>query len=191
MSPKTIKTLVVVFVGLLLIIFELNWLDKSASEKKSVKADFNLEKIDAEKVEKIIIAKGEEKKELVRTGEQWMIGDKKVADTEISGFFQELRKAKILEMASKNKNNQENFGLGEGQAYLLEIVGGGKNEQKFLIGKSGVKGDSFYVKKEGSNNIYLVGGSLLSKITQSQDAWLEQEKKEGEDANAGDDKIVK
>lgn len=185
MSPKTIKTLVVVFVGLLLIIFEINWLDKSANEKKSVKADFSLEKIEAEKVEKIIITKGEEKKELVRTGEQWMIGDKKIADTEIGGFFQELRKAKILEIASKNKNNQENFGLGEGQAYLLEIVGGSKNEQKFLIGKLGVKGDSYYVKKEGSSNVYLVGGSLLSKITQAQDAWLEQEKEAEGDAAEG------
>lgn len=183
MNPKTIKTLLVIFVGLVLIIFEINWLDKSAKEKTSVKADFSLEKIDGEKVEKIIISKDAEKKELTRTDEQWLLNDKKVAAAEIEDFFTELRRAKILEIASKNKDNQANFGLTDGQAYALEIIGGSKSEQKFLIGKSGAKGDSFYVKKEGSDKVYLAGGKLLSKITQAEDAWLEQEKKEeGPDA---------
>lgn len=186
MSPKTIKALAVIFVGLLLIIFEINWLDKSASEKKSVKADFNLEKIDAEKVGKIIISKGAEKKELVRAEQGWTIGGKKVSDAEIDGFFSELRRAKILEIASKNKNNQEGFGLGDGQAYLLEIVSSGKDGQKILVGKAGSKGNSFYAKKEGSNNVYLVYGSLLSKITQTEDTWLEKEEKSEDEAAEND-----
>lgn len=173
MNPKTIKTLSVLFVGLVLIILELNWLDKSAGNQNSIQADFNLERINEAATEKIIITGGGAKKEIVKAGEKWSLGGKPVADSEIKNFFAELKNAAVLEIASKNKSNQQNFGLAEKEAYVLEIIGG-KGAQKILIGKAGAKGESFYAKKDGSDTVYLIAGSLRAKIIQSEESWLEK-----------------
>lgn len=185
MNPKTIKTLLVIFIGLVFIIFEINWLKKSENKNLPVRPDFNLEKIKEGQTEKIIIAKGEDKKEFARNGSQWLLGSKEVSDAEIKSFFEELEEMKILEIASRNKNNQENFGMEDEQVYILEFISK-ENGQKFLIGKPGLKSNSFYIKKDGSGNVYLAGGSLLSKILQTEDVWLgkENQKKNESEKNS-------
>lgn len=163
MDKKTIKTLAVIFIGLLLIIVELNWLEKSSDKKNVIKADFSLEKTKNDNTQKITIIKNNEKNEIVKTEEGWKIADAKKTEEEMKSFFEVLGKVKIKSVASKNSINDAGFGFTEAEMIELSVVNNSNEDQVILIGKMADTG-GFYIKKKDSKIIYLAEGDIRSAI---------------------------
>jgi len=189
MDSKTIKSLLIIFVGLLVIAVGFNYLDKSSREKKStVTADFDLSDFTEKTVEKIRVKKGDDEKILTNKGELWKINGEEASSDKIGSFFGGLPEMKIKEVASKNIDNHKNFGITKDDAYLLAFTQNGE-DKTFFIGKSGASPDLFYIKKKGSKNIYLVSGTLRGLISQDASAWLKEKSEEKEEENNDSDKI--
>ena len=182
MESKTIKSLLIIFVGLLAIAVGFHCLDKSSREKKSiVTADFNLSDFTEKTVEKVRIKKGNDEKILIKENESWKINGDEASPDKVSGFFSGLSEIKIKEIASKNVNNHKKFGITKDDAYLLAFTRNGE-DAVFFIGKSSVSPDLFYIKKKGSKNVYLASGALRGLISQDASAWLkEKPEKKGEE----------
>ena len=153
MDAKTIKSLLIIFIGLLVIAVGFHYLDKTSREKKSVvTADFNLADFAEKTVEKVRVKKGDDEKVLINEGELWKINGEEASSDKIINLFGDLSEIKIKEIASKNIDNHKNFGITKDDAYLLVFTQNGEDET-FFIGKSGASPDLFYIKKKGSKNI--------------------------------------
>ena len=189
MESKTIKSLLIIFVGLLAIAVGFHYLDKSSREKKSiVTADFNLSDFTEKTVEKVRIKKGNDEKILIKENESWKINGDEASLDKVSGFFSGLSEIKIKEIASKNVNNHKKFGITKDDAYLLAFTQNGE-ESMFFIGNSGASSDLFYIKKKGSKNIYLVSGALRGLISQDISVWIKEKPEEKEEENNDPNKI--
>ena len=174
MDSKTIKSLLIIFVGLLVIAVGFNYLDKSSREKKStVTADFDLSGFTEKTVEKVRVKKGDDEKILTNEGELWKINGEEISSDKIGSFFSGLSEMKIKAIASKNIDNHKNFGITKDDAYLLAFTQNGKDKM-FFIGKSGASPDLFYIKKKESKNVYLASGTLRGLISQDVSAWLKE-----------------
>lgn len=181
MDDKTIKSLLIIFAGLLVIAISFNYLDKFSLKKEaSVKADFNLSNFTKETVEKVRIKKGDDEKTLVNKDGLWKINDEIASSDKINTFFNNLKKVEIKEVVSKNPENHKNFGINEDDAYLLIFTQNGKNAV-FFIGNPGISSNLFYLKKKGSKNIYLASGLLRNIISQDTSEWLKESSEKNED----------
>ncbi len=180
MNSKTIKSLLIIFVGLLAIVVGFHYLNQSSSESKfKTTADFNLADFTEDSVKRFNIKRGDEEKAFSYEGELWKINGEEALPEKIGAFFKSIAEVKIKEVASKNPDNHENFGISKEEVYILTFNQNGK-DYVFFIGKSGSLPELFYIKKKGSRNIYLASGNLRSLISQEASQWIESEEEKEE-----------
>jgi len=98
----------------------------------------------------------------------------KLDPQEIGRFFDALHGITVTSIASKNPVNHERYDATEENGYSLVLKQNG-TETRFIIGTSGPTFNSFYIKKKDNEKLYLVQGSLRSKLTQGVTAWKKKE----------------
>ena len=120
-----------------------------------------------------IAKKGEEDRVFIKEEGAWKVNDFDVSKKEIEVFFSELSGSIVESLASKNPENHSNFELTEENGTILSVLQGDAVSM-IIIGKQGPVVDSFFARTKESNNVYLVSGSLLNKISQNADAWRDK-----------------
>lgn len=185
MNPKNIKILAIIFFALLLMT-AFPWVKENfAKEEKRQKFEnisVNFSNFTKENVEKISIKKGDEEIILTPQNDIWKLKDKEVSPEKISELFQALDEAEVQKQSSKNKENHAKFEVTPEKSHTLTITSG-ETESIFFIGKNGPSFDSFYARKKGVANVYLVNGNLKSfLLTTSADDWEKRDKVESDES---------
>lgn len=185
MNPKNIKILAIIFFTLFLVV-AFPWVKenftKEKKDKKFENISVNFSNFTEGNVEKISIKKGDEEIILAPQNGTWKLEDKEVSPEKISELFQNLDEAKIQKQSSKNKENHAKFEVTPEKAHVLTITSG-ETDSVFFIGKNGPSFDSFYARKKGVANVYLVKGNLKSFLfTTSIDDWGEKDETQSDES---------
>lgn len=169
---KNVKALLVVFAALLIVaLFPTLKKSFTKDQPETVKkTSVDLTDFSKESVQKVTIKSGEETKTLMLSGGTWKIDGEDTDPIQTDLFFDGLAEAQTIKLVSKNQDNHAKFDVTKETATLLTFAGEDE-DTTFFIGKEGPEINSFYIRKEGIANVYLVRGNLQSKVTQDALAW--------------------
>ncbi len=171
MDKRIIKITALVFLALAVIV-AYPWLrEKLSGSKTETPNSISLSGFTKDTVSKIVIAKGSDEKNLNFKDNKWFIGDDEADENKVDQFFQNLHNLKTGTMVSQNEDNQGKFNVTKDNPdFKLTLSQNGQNSV-FLIGKSGIAINDFYIRKEGIKNVYLVNGELRNALGWSVDQW--------------------
>lgn len=181
MSNKTLILLATILLGLIAIaavpkIFKQN--KTTGEELKNVSVD--LSGYTQETTTKVSFKKAEKETVLSVQNGEWQVNNEKADQAKVSSFFADLKEGKIKSLASKNDQNQKKFQVTPEDGTILTISQNGE-DQEFYIGKTGPSYGTFYIRKKGIKNVYLMESGLSEKLSWDSSQWKpEEEKTEGE-----------
>ena len=171
MDGKTLKLLAIVFVLLLGVVFYPTLQSRFAPIV--VPTEFSFAAITRTQTKKITIQQGTEEITLTPEGNSWQVGTYSASLDKIDGLFAALKDAKPESIVSRNPSNSGDYGLASDSGTLV-VFSGTAGETSVLVGSSGPTGTSFYAKKAGSNNVYLVDGTLNNLLTVQMADWRDR-----------------
>jgi hypothetical protein len=118
-----------------------------------------------------ITAPGGKPMVLAKQGGAWTINGAKAATTEVDAFFKSLTGSKDPTLVSKNPKKHAAFGADATAGTVLELRRGSHTE-KYIVGRAGDTGATFFVKQQGSKNLYEVTGDLPTQLSKDLPTWL-------------------
>jgi len=142
-------------------------------KKSSVPSEFDFSKLEKDKIDKIVIKNNGDERSLTREGDGWKLNEFEVSLGELDRFFEALAGLEVGSLVSKNPEKHAKFGLGEGEGINFSLFSGDKLAA-FVVGKTGSGINSFYIKKEGGEDIYLVHGDLRRQLLQDVSRWRDK-----------------
>lgn len=171
---KNIKTLFIVFVVLAAIAFapklkDMLSKDEPAPESKSI----DLSVFTPETVQNLTIKTGEETRTLQLKDGNWQINGEVADQNKVGLFFDQLEQVQISKLVSKNQENHANYQITKEEGIVVTFSSDA-GSQTFVIGKSGPLPGSFYIRKEGIANVYLMQGDVRSSLAQAAEQWKEE-----------------
>lgn len=171
MNPKTIKLLLFLFL-LLLAAASYPWWKTYLPQQNKLQTDseINLFDFTESNVEKILIKSTSSQLTISRDGSLWKANDVEATQSAITHFFDSLKETTILSLTSKNPENQSQYEITEDTGTLLTLTQN-SIDNSFIVGKSGIEVNTFYIRKKDSNNVYLAESALSSLLTQSLSSW--------------------
>jgi hypothetical protein len=107
---------------------------------------------------------------LERKGTRWTVNDFATDSGMVSDFFTTLRNTKVGDLVSTNPANQAAMGISKDSAWTLTFDLGGK-ARTLLVGKTGPRYATAYVRLPGQDRVYLADGNLRSEVTRPVDDW--------------------
>lgn len=171
MDKRIIKITTLIFSALAVIV-AYPWLhEKLSSPKIATPSSINFSGFTKSTVSKIVIVKGTDEKILSFRENKWFIGDDEADGVKIDQLFQNLASLKTEAMVSENEGNQGKFNVTRDNPDFKLTLTQNNQDNVFLIGKSGVAINDFYIRKEGIKNVYLVNGELRNTLNWSADQW--------------------
>ncbi len=176
MKTRTILTLVVIAIALLLIVLYPYIEETLFPQKMGNKADeIDLAYLKKDRIKEIIIDKGEHGILRLISDGGWKV-DRYMADKqEIDAFFREISNTRIGSMVSKNRANHQSFNVDDEHGYKLTIVPiSDKSEKTFIIGNEARGFDSFYIRKAGDERVYIAHSRLRRFLENDLDSWRDK-----------------
>lgn len=154
MEKKKIYILAGVFLALLVVVLILEKPYKNPDKK----ANKTLIKVDSQKVGRITIRKKEEETVLIKKGDQWVVENKNnfPADPDaIEEILKQLENLETVKLVSKNPEKANIFETNADSGIEVKAEGEGVKKIHFYVGKNGPDFNSNYIRREGSDEIYL------------------------------------
>lgn len=139
-------------------------------------------------VNRITIGKGSDQTVLEYRGDKWFVGDDEADEDKVKSLFDDLSSVKARDMVSQNEQNHAKFGVTGDAGITLTLTRSGE-DSIFFVGNAGSTPDTFYLRKSGIQNVYLVEGPLREALSVEADGWKRSE--EGEAAKEGSSEPVK
>ncbi|MEA2007002.1 MAG: DUF4340 domain-containing protein [Patescibacteria group bacterium] len=186
MNQKTLILLVTVLLGFIAIAAVPKLFKQDESKKQLNKVSVDMSGFSEETVNKVEFGSSEEKKALNLTTGQWQINGEEADQIKVKLFFDGIQKSEVLKLASKNDENHKKFQVTGDDGVVLKFFTGEK-ENEFYVGKRGPSFGTFYIRKKGIKNVYLMRGSFFENLTWVEQEWKEEKKVEEE----ADEKIPK
>lgn len=180
MNNKTLILLGAILLGLLVIAIIPTAFKKENSipeELKNVSVDIS--DFSKETVSKVTFGKQESKKTLSVASGEWFINNEKADQDKVTLFFNDIQNAKVLKASSKNTDNHKKFEVTPEEGITLVFTRDGE-EEEFYIGKQGPGFDTFYIRKKGIKNVYLMESALFGKLSWIESEWKEEQKQNEE-----------
>lgn len=107
---------------------------------------------------------------LRRTGKKWTVNGLATDSTIVANFFSTLNNTKIGALVSTNPANQAAMGVSKDSAWTLAFDLAGKTHT-LLVGKTGPRYGTAYVRLPNQDRVYLANGNLHSEVTRRRDGW--------------------
>jgi len=178
MNKKTLILLGTILLGLIVIAIVPTFFKKENSTAKELKnVSVDISDFSKETVNKVTFGKQDSKKTLSVASGEWFINNEKADQEKVALFFSDIKNAKVLEASAKNTANHKKFEVTPEEGTTLIFSENGKDEE-FYIGKQGPGFNTFYIRKKGIKNVYLMESALFEKLS-----WVEAEWKEGQEQN--------
>ncbi|MBI5414953.1 DUF4340 domain-containing protein [Candidatus Peregrinibacteria bacterium] len=125
-------------------------------------------------VDTIVISDTSSEKSFTKKDGAWNVNEFLASESELKKIFDSFSSREVQDLASKNPNNHEKFGVAEGKSIVFAMEKKGEVLWKFLIGNPGKEPQTFYIRKGGSDNVYLAKGNLREILSRNVDAWRDK-----------------
>lgn len=158
MEKKKILVLAGIFLALLVVVL----IFEKPYQAKKVRTDQYLINTDSKKIDKITIKKKDQETVLMKKGDRWFVENKGNFPADPIILTEILEKLDGLETGQLVSKNPEKVNIFEVTAESgIEVKADGEQSKiHFYIGKSGQDFNSNYVRREGSDAVYLTRESL-------------------------------
>jgi hypothetical protein len=153
MEKKKIIILAGIFLALLVVVLML----EKPYQTKVERPDKYLVAIDSQKVSTITVKKKEEETILSKKGDQWVVENKDnfPADPDVvADILKLLDGLETVQLVSKNPEKVNIFEVDTVSGIEVKAEGKGTNAH-FYVGKNGQDYNSNYIRREGSDEVYL------------------------------------
>lgn len=169
MKPQTLKVLGAAFVLLLIVSILLFW----PREEKQTDLPKSLFTTTPTEATEIQLKKGSDTVTLLKKETEWKVDDYKANDEKISKLLNSLNNLKLDRRVSLSAENHEQYAVGTESGTLISIKTGDKTDEVY-IGNSGPSAGTFYIRKDGENDVYLAAGDVLTNLTISKSGWIDK-----------------
>ncbi|MBI2644758.1 DUF4340 domain-containing protein [Candidatus Uhrbacteria bacterium] len=149
------------------------------SKKASVVSDiFDFRSLSESTAEIFTIQKGTDKKVFTKRGSDWFLDGKKAVFENIRLFFEGFQKAETKERIAKNPENHADLGVTHESGYVVTFTYDKGKSIAYIIGNSTPGETTYFMRKDGSNDVYAVTSVAFYKLSDTIDAWIEKQKEE-------------
>jgi len=167
-----------ILAGILVFLIVATFLVLERPGERSVSSDSGamLISYDSAAITKIEIRSGAERTLLQREGSGWMLTAPLRAKADDAGIHQILSKAKsmaVKALISSNPDKQSVFQV-DSMGTLVKLYEGEAERAAFRIGKPGSTYTESYVRREGSNDVYLTDGMLTYTFVKQPRDWRDK-----------------
>jgi hypothetical protein len=149
--------------------------------EKTASYDIDQEKLvdaDSASIDKIEIKSDNGNITLVRSGGEWRLSepvDSRANIQFIETALSNLGKFKLESIVSTNPDKHTNYGFTSGNQATIFVFQNGVEKGSFIIGNAGPGGNQTYVRKVGSDNVYLASNLTRSNLIKpSIDDWRDK-----------------
>jgi len=108
--------------------------------------------------------------ELTRAGSQWEVNGFHADSGAVARFWETMIDASVDGLVGRNPANHARLGVSPDSAWTLEVVGS-DGSRDILVGKSGSRYGTTYVRLPDADEVYLVEGSLRPIVTRDLESW--------------------
>lgn len=111
---------------------------------------------------------------LRRSEGAWTVNGHTTDTSTVRGFWTAVDSARVSELASRNPSHQEEMGVRGPDAVTLVFHRTDGDSVRILLGDSGPYYPSVYARLPGSNDVWLVRGSLRRQASRSLSDWRDR-----------------
>ncbi len=173
MKPKTLTTLIIIFVILSATYGIILFLNRPQPTKiEPSRIGLPLEKI--EKANKITIKKANEVITLKKENETWKVNQFKADNEIVKNFLSNLNALTIDSLTSRNEKNYPMMEVNEEKGSLVTFFQGKNIISSFFVGKEGASFQDFYLRISGKKEVYLAKGEIKFFIEKTVDDWRDK-----------------
>ena len=132
--------------------------------------DAQLDGVEATTVEAVRFVQPGQTIELRSDGDVWRVNGFRADSGSVARFFESVAEAEAGDLVATNPANHARMGVAGDSARTLEIDVGGET-RSLVVGGTGPRFSSAYVRLPGEDAVYLLEGSLRSHLTRDLDGW--------------------
>lgn len=111
--------------------------------------------------------------ELTRSGDGWTANGFPADPAAVSRLLDILPDLEIGDLTASNPDNHDRMGVSVESAVTVTFTVGG-DERALLVGKSGRRFGTAYVRLPGEDDVYLLDGDLRAQLTRDLDSWRDR-----------------
>ncbi len=108
--------------------------------------------------------------ELERAGEGWIVNGHPADEGAVARLLEILPDLEIGDLSANNPENHDRMGVSADSAITVAFTVGGE-PRTILLGRSGRRFGSAYVRMPGADEVYLLEGDLRGQVTRDLDGW--------------------
>ncbi len=107
---------------------------------------------------------------LRRTGGDWQVNGYRADSGAVARFWETVAEARIGDLVGANPTNHGRMGVTGDSAWTFEVELSGEM-RTLMVGKSGSRYGTAYVRLPDENEVYLLEGNLRPTVTRNLDDW--------------------
>jgi hypothetical protein len=166
-----LRRLAAVFVALLVVWAGLRFL----RSRRDTPEGFASPRFDRAAVDTIRLRRGDTTVRLARDGQSWRVNDFAAAPTSVTELLDALTDtAATSELVAQSASSHTRMGVDSAAARHLEIKSGGTTLATYILGNRGAGWSGIYVRRPGSDAVYLLRGRVGELVDRTVDDWRDK-----------------
>jgi hypothetical protein len=126
--------------------------------------------VDATSLDALRVERGVGGFELARTGDGWTVNGYPADVEGIGRLLEVFDDLTVGDLVASNPANHDRMGVSDDSAYVATLTAGG-DTRTLLVGKSGRRFGTSYVRLPGRDQVYLLEGDLRAQLGRDVDSW--------------------
>jgi hypothetical protein len=168
MNPKQLKRVAVLLV---VVLFFWGMAEIMGGGRDDAETAFVIPALEPTDVDTVIFASPSDTVVLARSGGDWTVNGFEASYSELDSFFGALSDSSDAELVSTGATVHERMEVDAASATRIRFVDGATTVADVLVGKSGRRYNSRYVRLDGSDLVYLYVGDVSRFVTRKTDDW--------------------
>jgi hypothetical protein len=160
---------VVVLVGLVAMLLRSG----SGSIAATGEAEHVLDGVGSGTLDGLRIRRGGEETTLTRGDDGWTVDGFQADPDIVAAMLRVLDESTIGELAATNPTNHDRMGVSADSAIAATFIVGGE-ERTLLVGKSGRRFGTAYVRLPDQDEVWLLEGDLRAQLSRGEDDWRDR-----------------
>lgn len=165
MKPKTLKFLLIIFIGLIGLISLTIYLPRLRQKPSPFQE--KIKSINKDSISTIEISKGDQTVKLSKENNIWKVNDKKANQSSVNSLLDGLF-SQNTELISQTNRRHQDLELTPEKATQVKL----DDKLNFLVGKSGVGG--IYLRFADNDAVFLAKDLSLSDVSTDTDDWYDK-----------------
>ena len=139
-----------------------------------VRGRLTLPPVSKEQTDSLMIRHGADTVRLARAGTTWTVNGFRAGAEPVGQLFLAFHDTATPDLAAVSRSSFERMGVDSTNGYWLEVWSGGRSTLRLIIGKQGLEPSSGYLRRAGSDSIFMWRGNLIDLTRRPVDQWRDK-----------------